>query len=160
MKTILIMVLLLFLNLLYANASSFKFTFDGTTGNIGIDTQIKDINISAKGNTDGVLRELELSVGIKFEDSKKIMVSYNLSFGEVYLLGILKLHSQMSINEILLLRQQGLGWGQIAHKLGMHPSTLNKAMRDIRKAGKGKSFKEKGKGRGKSKGKGKGKGKK
>ncbi len=29
-------------------------------------------------------------------------------------------------NEVWRLRQEGLGWGQVAHKLGMHPGTFNK----------------------------------
>lgn len=29
-------------------------------------------------------------------------------------------------SEVWRLRKQGLGWGQIAHKLGMHPGTFNK----------------------------------
>ena len=35
------------------------------------------------------------------------------------------------VDEVWRLREQGLGWGQIAHRLGMHPGTFNK----LRKSG-------------------------
>ena len=40
-------------------------------------------------------------------------------------------YTHRPINEVWELRQQGLGWGQIAHRLGMHPGTFNK----LRKSG-------------------------
>jgi hypothetical protein len=39
--------------------------------------------------------------------------------------------SRHPANEVWRLREQGLGWGEIAHRLGMHPGTFNK----MRKAG-------------------------
>lgn len=158
MKVILSAILFLFFCVPAANAGSFSFTYDGTTGDVGLDTQIHGINIGAKGNTDGVLKELKVSFGIEIKESTRIMSTFDLSFGEMYLLVLFKQHSHMSLDEILALRKQSLGWGQIAHKLGIHPSTLNKAMRDYRKAYSAKDSGKKWKGRGKSKGKGMGKG--
>ncbi len=40
-------------------------------------------------------------------------------------------HTGRSADDVWKLRRQGLGWGQIAHKLGMHPGTFNK----LRKSG-------------------------
>ena len=136
-------------------AGGFNFTFDATTGDVGLDAEIHDINFSAKGNTDGALKELSVSFGMEIEKSVNIMNKYDLTFGEMHLLGVCKISSGKSIDEILALRQQGLGWGQIAHKLNIHPSVLNKEIRGKRKANKG--FKQKGKGHGNNKHKGKGK---
>lgn len=35
-------------------------------------------------------------------------------------------YSDRDFNHIYTLRQQGLGWGEIAHRLGIHPGTFNK----------------------------------
>jgi hypothetical protein len=40
-------------------------------------------------------------------------------------------HTHRPVDEVWKLREQGLGWGQISHKLGMHPGTFNK----LRKSG-------------------------
>ncbi len=40
-------------------------------------------------------------------------------------------HTHHPVEEVQDLRQQGLGWGQIAQRLGMHPGTFNK----LRKSG-------------------------
>ena len=40
-------------------------------------------------------------------------------------------YSRRPIGDVWKLRQQGLGWGQIAHRLGMHPGQFNK----LRKSG-------------------------
>ena len=40
-------------------------------------------------------------------------------------------HTERPVDEVWRLRQEGLGWGQIAHRLGMHPGTFNK----LRKSG-------------------------
>ncbi len=160
MKTILIVIMLLFLNTSVVNAGGFNFTYNGTTGDIGLDAEIKDLNIGAKGSTDGALKELAVSFGIEPKISIRIMTTHDLSFGEIYLLGVCKLHSGKSIEHILALREKGLGWGQIAHKLGIHPSTLNKALKNFKKSSSGKASKGKGKSKNKGRGKSKGKGKK
>ncbi len=155
MKVIFCSALIVLFYVSFLSAAGFNFTFDTTTGDIGLDAEIHDINFSAKGNTDGALKELSVSYGMEIQISVNIMNKYNLTFGEMHLLGVYKILSGKSIDEILALRQQGLGWGQLAHKLNIHPSVLNKEIRGKRKANKG--FKQKGKGHGGKKHKGKGK---
>lgn len=61
------------------------------------------------------------------------MVYDNLGWGRsVYeITPVYVIHDQTRRNpdEIWRLRQQGLGWGQIARKVGMHPGTFNKLQR-------------------------------
>ena len=151
MKIVRSIVLMVFLCVIIASAQDFRFSYNGKTGDVGLDAQINDINVSAQGNTDGTLKELEVSVGIPPKECERIVTTYKVSYGEVYFAGLLKQKSGKPLEEILALRSQGLGWGVIAKRLGLHPSVLNKALRDLRKA-----HKEKGPhGKGKVKGKGK-----
>ncbi|HZY10108.1 MAG TPA: helix-turn-helix domain-containing protein [Bacteroidota bacterium] len=149
MKIIQLLLTILFCLALTVVAQDFRLSYDGKSGDVDLDAQIKDINISATANTDGTLKELEVTVGIPPKECDRIVTTYKISYGEVYLLGVIRLKSKKTLEEILVLRSQGLGWGVIAKRLGLHPSTLNKAMREMRKAHKQKHIQRKGKSKGK-----------
>jgi len=153
MKTILQTLFILLLLSPFAEADHFAFSYNATTGDVEVDTQIRDLNVRTKTDTDRALKELEVAYGISPRHSHLILDEYHISYGELYLVGELHKHSHRSIDYILKLRDRNLGWGEIAHKLGIHPSTLNKALKEVKKGGKGNKGKVKRKNKSKGKGK-------
>jgi len=61
------------------------------------------------------------------------------TYSQIYYLGLLSQQSGRSIDSILTTKNsQGIGWGQLAHKLGIHPSVLNKERVALKKKYKNK----------------------
>ncbi len=62
-------------------------------------------------------------------DTRDVVVLHERTGGSIYDLAPVYQTShycKATPDRVWALRQQGLGWGQVAHKLGMHPGTFNK----------------------------------
>lgn len=52
------------------------------------------------------------------------------NYGDLPAALLLGKHGRVDWREVMRLRQQKMGWGQIAHKLGIHPGTFNKLRKE------------------------------
>ncbi|MBV6458288.1 MAG: hypothetical protein HONBIEJF_01414 [Fimbriimonadaceae bacterium] len=67
-------------------------------------------------------------------DTREVIVIRDRSQSDIYELApifSLSHHGRCDVDRVWQLRRQGLGWGQVAHEIGMHPGTFNK----LRKSG-------------------------
>lgn len=58
------------------------------------------------------------------------------NYGEIYYLGLLHRRTGRSIDDLLLQNPRGIGWGNLAHRMGVHPSELNRTRVALKKDGK------------------------
>lgn len=81
------------------------------------------------------------------------LVKQGFSFTDIYYLGFFHQKTGISVDNILKHKSKGIGWGEVAHRLGIHPGEFNKARVALKKAEKGgKSHSAPGLKKGKSKG--------
>jgi len=92
------------------------------------------------------------------------LVKQGFTFTDIYYLGFLHKLTGKSVGDLVKEKNQGLGWGVIAQRLGIHPGEFNKARIALKKDYKvnskvlppGLSKKDKKENQGKGKGLGKG----
>ena len=97
------------------------------TGDSSLDMALHDIDQRAS-TTDGanlVMNErgLHFSLG---KDQIDVLQKKGHSFSEIYYMALMSKQSGKNINDVAALRSQGLGWGVVAKRVGVHPSDLNK----------------------------------
>lgn len=109
------------------------------TGLDVLDTALNAINRQAEG-ADGAVQVVD-EIQTAFNLSSSVirgLTGQGYSYGEIYYLGLLQKQTGQSLEEIIKQRKPGTGWGDLAHQLGIHPSTLNKRRVSLKKEYKAK----------------------
>jgi hypothetical protein len=148
------------------------------TGDAYIDAQLGDVNVFARGDTDGFIDEIVVSFGAPRYLVRELIVDRRWPPGDVYYACALAYQLKKPCGYVsdIYQKDHGQGWGVIAKRLGIKPGSPEfHAMKKninggyMRMDGKAKNKAatqnaamkvgpEQGKGQGKDKGKGKNKG--
>jgi hypothetical protein len=97
------------------------------TGDASLDMALHDIDKRAS-TKDGAKLVIN-DIGLHFSLGKNqidILHRKGFSLAEIYYMALISKQSGKNINDIAALRSQGLGWGVVAKRIGVHPSELNK----------------------------------
>ena len=166
-----------------ASAQDFVFGFSPRTGDAFVDAQLGDINVFARGDTDGFIDDVVVSFGAPRLLVRELYVTRRWAPGDIYYACALARQLGRPCGEIVDVweRDHGLGWGVVAQRLGIKPGSaafhalkgrVGKGHGGLRgRAGKaaagngqrdgrgpGAGARDKGHGQGQGQGQGKGKG--
>jgi hypothetical protein len=97
------------------------------TGDDSLDAFLKDVDINAA--KPGGEKEIRERLNLHFSLSNKqidFFRHHGYSWAEIYYLALLAGKSGKKIDDVAALHAKGVGWGQLAHKLNVHPGDLNK----------------------------------
>lgn len=163
MKTLKIFILALLIYPFYSpfnHASDILSTIH--TGLTVLDVALNEFNVRSQtvDGTRAVINEISTSFNLT-NAYINMLHQQGYSYDQIYYLGLLSKQSGLTVDELVKKKSKGIGWGELAHSLGIHPSELNKARVALKKEEKTKKDNP-GKGKGNSKdnpGKGKAKGK-
>jgi hypothetical protein len=109
------------------------------TGDASLDMALHDIDKRA-ATKDGV-KLVVSEMGLYFslgENQISVLRRKGFSWSEIYYMALISKQSGKNINDIAALRSQGLGWGVVAKRIGVHPSELNKLRVRLKKEQKEK----------------------
>jgi hypothetical protein len=108
-----------------AVVDSFAFGFSPRTGDAYVDTQLGDINVFARGNTDGFIDDVVVSFGAPRYLVRDYYVDRRWAPGDIYYACALAHQLGRPCGEILDIyeRDHGQGWGVIAQRLGIKPGS-------------------------------------
>jgi len=104
------------------------------TGDKDLDKALVEVEKRA-GTPDGA-KAVRLEIAERYrikEGDIDFLRKRGYTLGEVYYCGLLARYSGRGIREIAALRGQGVGWGQMAMRVGAKPADLNKLRVRIRK---------------------------
>lgn len=104
---------------------SFVFGFSPRTGDAFVDTQLGDINVFARGNTDGFIDDVVVSFGAPRYLVRDYYLERRWAPGDIYYACALAHQLGRPCVEILDIyeRDHGQGWGAIAKRLGIKPGS-------------------------------------
>ena len=108
-----------------AVVDSFVFGFSPRTGDAFVDTQLGDINVFARGNTDGFIDDVVVSFGAPRYLVRDYYLDRRWAPGDIYYACALAHQLGRPCLEILNIyeRDHGQGWGAIAKRLGIKPGS-------------------------------------
>lgn len=104
---------------------SFAFGFSPRTGDAWVDTQLGDMNVYARGNTDGFIDDVVVSFGAPRYLVREYVVDRHWAPGDVYYACALAYQLHRPCDVVLHEYEQnhGQGWGVIAKRLGIKPGS-------------------------------------
>lgn len=108
-----------------ALVDSFVFGFSPRTGDAFVDTQLGDINVYARGNTDGFIDDVVVSFGAPRYLVRDYYLERRWAPGDIYYACALAHQLGRPCLEVLDMyeRDHGQGWGVIAQRLGIKPGS-------------------------------------
>jgi len=108
-----------------ALVDSFAFGFSPRTGDAFVDTQLGDINVFARGNTDGFIDDVVVSFGAPRHLVRDYYVDRRWAPGDIYYACALAYQLGRPCLDVLDMyeRDHGQGWGVIAQRLGIKPGS-------------------------------------
>ena len=108
-----------------AVVDSFVFGFSPRTGDAFVDTQLGDINVFARGNTDGFIDDVVVSFGAPRALVRDYYLDRRWAPGDIYYACAIAYQLRRPCVEILDIyeRDHGQGWGVIAQRLGIKPGS-------------------------------------
>lgn len=103
----------------------FVFGFSPRTGDAFVDAQLGDINVYARGNTDGFIDDVVLSFGAPRPLVREYYLERRWAPGDIYYGCALAFQLGRPCAEVLDLygRDHGKGWGALAQSLGIKPGS-------------------------------------
>ncbi|HEX4853364.1 hypothetical protein [Arenimonas sp.] len=109
----------------HAIVDSFAIGFSPRTGDVAVDAQLGDINVFARGNTDGFIDDVVVSYGAPRYLVREYYVDRRWAPGDIYYACALAYQLGRPCLEILNIyeRDHGQGWGAIAQRLGIKPGS-------------------------------------
>lgn len=108
-----------------AVVDNFVLGFSPRTGDAFVDTQLGDINVFARGNTDGFIDDVVVSFGAPRGLVRSYYLDRRWAPGDIYFACALAHQLGRPCVEILDVyeRDHGKGWGVIAQRLGITPGS-------------------------------------
>ncbi len=108
-----------------ALVDSFVFGFSPRTGDAFVDTQLGDINVFASGNTNGFIDDVVVSFGAPRHLINEYYVERHWAPGDLYYACAIAYQLGRPCLEIIRIyeRDHGMGWGEIAKRLGIKPGS-------------------------------------
>ncbi len=108
-----------------AVVDSFVFGFSPRTGDVSMDTQLGDMNVYARGNTDGFIDDVVVSFGAPRQLVRDYYIDRRWAPGDIYYACALARQLGRPCVEILDIyeRDHGQGWGAIAKRMGIKPGS-------------------------------------
>lgn len=104
---------------------NFAFGFSPRTGDAWVDTQLGDMNVYARGNTDGFIDDVVVSFGAPRYLVREYVVDRHWAPGDVYYACALayQLHRPCDVVLRDYEKNHGQGWGVIAQRMGIKPGS-------------------------------------
>ena len=108
-----------------ALVDNFAFGFSPRTGDAWVDTQLGDINVFARGNTDGFIDDVVVSFGAPRYLVREYYYDRHWAPGDIYYACAIAYQLGRPCLEIINIyeRDHGQGWGAIAKRLGIKPGS-------------------------------------
>lgn len=108
-----------------ALVDSFAFGFSPRTGDAWVDTQLGDINVFARGNTDGFIDDVVVSYGAPRYLVRELYYDRHWAPGDIYYACALAYQLRRPCVEVVDIyqRDHAQGWGVIAQRLGIKPGS-------------------------------------
>ena len=108
-----------------ALVDNFAFGFSPRTGDAWVDTQLGDINVFARGNTDGFIDDVVVSFGAPRYLVREYYHDRRWAPGDIYYACAIAFQLGRPCLDILRIyeRDHGQGWGAIAKRLGIKPGS-------------------------------------
>ncbi|WP_146908172.1 hypothetical protein [Arenimonas daejeonensis] len=109
-----------------AVVDNFAFGFSPRTGDAWVDTQLGDINVFARGNTDGFIDDVVVSYGApRYPAVRELYYDRRWAPGDIYYACAIAYQLRRPCLEIVDIyqRDHGQGWGAIAKRLGIKPGS-------------------------------------
>lgn len=108
-----------------AVVDNFAFGFSPRTGDAWVDTQLGDINVFARGNTDGFIDDVVVSYGAPRYLVRELYYDRRWAPGDIYYACAIAYQLRRPCLEIVDIyqRDHGQGWGVIAQRLGIKPGS-------------------------------------
>jgi hypothetical protein len=108
-----------------AIVDEFAFGFSPRTGDAWVDTQLGDINVFARGNTDGFIDDVVVSYGAPRHLVRELYYDRRWAPGDIYYACALAQLVRRPCLEVadIYQRDHGQGWGVIAQRLGIRPGS-------------------------------------
>lgn len=108
-----------------ALVDNFAFGFSPRTGDAWVDTQLGDMNVFARGNTDGFIDDVVVSFGAPRYLVREYYVDRHWAPGDIYFACAIAYQLGRPCLDILNIyeRDHGQGWGVIAKRLGIKPGS-------------------------------------
>lgn len=108
-----------------AVVDSFAFGFSPRTGDAWVDTQLGDINVFARGNTDGFIDDVVVSFGAPRYLVHEYYHERRWAPGDIYYACAIAYQLGRPCLDIIRIyeRDHGQGWGAIAKRLGIKPGS-------------------------------------
>ncbi len=104
------------------------------TGLNVLDAALNDMSRSGQTTSGAIQMAATLADAFGFSNSlTNSLRRQGYNDGEIYYLGLLHRQTGRSIEYLLKNKPKGMGWGELAHRLGVHPSALNKARVALKK---------------------------
>ncbi|MFH1758308.1 MAG: hypothetical protein ABH969_09705 [Pseudomonadota bacterium] len=139
-----------------ALADEVRFSYNGKTGDKGLDLSLKNLNIQAQGDMKNFISRLSVSYGVPQPKIEDLFVKVKMPPADIYMTVRVAKIVNKPIDVVVdeYKAHKGKGWGVIAKKLGIKPGS--KEFHELKNNDSG--LMDKGKGKGPKKGKKKGKG--
>lgn len=108
-----------------AVVDSFVFGFSPRTGDAFVDAQLGDINVFARGNTEGFIDDVVVSFGAPRTLVRDYYLDRRWAPGDIYYACALAHQLGRPCLEVLDIyeRDHGQGWGAIARRMGIKPGS-------------------------------------
>lgn len=108
-----------------AQVDDFAFGFSPRTGDAWVDTRLGDINVFARGNTDGFIDDVVVSYGAPRYLVRELYHDRRWAPGDIYYACAIAYQLRRPCLDIVKLyeRDHGQGWGVIARRLGIKPGS-------------------------------------
>jgi hypothetical protein len=108
-------------------AVDFKANLSIKTGDASLDLHLRDINNRASTATGADEVRSDLRTNFSLADREILFLSRKgYTLAEISYLALLAKQTGKKINDVAAIHSQGIGWGVLAKRLGVHPSDLNK----------------------------------
>lgn len=108
-----------------ALVDNFAFGFSPRTGDAWVDTQLGDMNVFARGNTDGFIDDVVVSFGAPRYLVREYYYDHRWAPGDIYYACAIAYQLGRPCLEVIRIyeRDHGQGWGAIAKRLGIKPGS-------------------------------------
>ena len=124
-KMIVIISLLLFASICLA--VEFRSDFKIQTGDASLDLHLSNVN--SRASTPTGVKEIKIELQRDYFVSEKqigFLTKQGYTLAEIQYFALLAKQSGKPIDQVAALRSKGIGWGVLAKRLGVQPSTLRK----------------------------------
>jgi hypothetical protein len=109
----------------HAGVDQITVGYSPRTGDAYVDTRLGDINVFARGNTEGFIDEVVVSYGAPRYLVQELVIDRRWPPGDVYYACALAYHLKRPCGYVVDIyeKDRGEGWGAIAKRLGIKPGS-------------------------------------